>query len=127
MFMANPQADNKTAVTGPPDTRKPTSCGRKKVKCDSKQPCSDCAKNGTDRLAKSVRSSSRRTESPGGSVLALKVRQYEHLLRAHGIDLGGEGPGQPYDPMEDDDPTSRPGYVSSYPCIHCISLLTPLD
>lgn len=117
--MPGPRVDNKTGNPGHPDTYKAPSCAscqRKNVECDSKRPYPGCLKYGADRRAKGVRSSARRKESPSNSALYLRVRQYEHLLRDHGINPGGEGTGPADDLSGDDDPAGRPEYVKSPLC-----------
>ena len=65
-----------------------TTCQQRKVKCDKAQPtCSNCAKHRTRCIyvapALPLR---KKKKSPEGD-LECRLRRYEHLLRAHGIQV----------------------------------------
>ena len=113
--MATSLVDNQTAAISesPLPHKRPSCmvCHRRKVKCDGKGPCSRCVKDGADCRVdrhKRVRPGTRRIGSPGSSTpgLALRLQQYERLLRAHGIDLDGRVSDHEDDLMEDTDAAS---------------------
>lgn len=102
------------------------SCHGRRAKYDGERPCSRCVSDATDcRIDRNrnVRPGPRRTESPSSSVLALRIRQYERLLRTHGIDLDEKGLDHGDDLMsnivaasittEDSSADARPEYVDS--------------
>ncbi|PHH88130.1 hypothetical protein CDD83_7934 [Cordyceps sp. RAO-2017] len=84
------------------------SCRKRKVRCDRRDPCSNCVragKQGDCSFVAPVRGKRKRTRPPREGLHA-KLRRYEKLLKSHGVKIEPEGDrGLEYS----SEPTSQPG------------------
>ncbi|KFZ20378.1 hypothetical protein V501_00170 [Pseudogymnoascus sp. VKM F-4519 (FW-2642)] len=99
---ATPQLQS--TVSKPPKVFSCVLCAQRKVKCDRKQPCSNCIKAGvscTPGAPPKPRSRRRRVIETD---VAARLQRYEELLRRHGIKL---------DELDDPVISARPGVASA--------------
>ena len=61
-------------------------CADRKVKCDRQKPCGACVRHNVECLFSSSQPSRRSHRRNQDQVLVDRLRQYEDLLREHGID-----------------------------------------
>ncbi|EER28517.1 Fungal specific transcription factor, putative [Coccidioides posadasii C735 delta SOWgp] len=79
-------------------------CQQRKVKCDRQQPCSGCAKAGTDCVYRAPAPPRRRKRRSPEEILRARLRRYEAILKNLGVNVDaneGTGPGE-----KDDGPVS---------------------
>jgi Fungal Zn(2)-Cys(6) binuclear cluster domain len=61
-------------------------CAARKVKCDRQNPCNACLKHGADCVFQPSPATEKPSKRVKRQVLANRIRHYEGLLHAHGID-----------------------------------------
>jgi hypothetical protein len=61
-------------------------CAERKVKCDRQRPCSACIKHNADCVFNSSKPLQKKHKRIKVQVLSDRLKQYEALLQAHGID-----------------------------------------
>ena len=73
-----------------------TRCFERKVKCDRRSPCSNCLRFEADCIYRAPPAPNRRKKQPHEKYLLARLKDYESLLRSHGI--GIENPIMPAKP-----------------------------
>jgi Fungal Zn(2)-Cys(6) binuclear cluster domain len=61
-------------------------CAGRKVKCDRQNPCSACVKHKVECVYQTLQSLEKRPKRVKYQILVDRIRHYEALLQAHGID-----------------------------------------
>lgn len=62
-------------------------CARRKVRCDKQKPCSNCVKANSSCIPSASQAPRRKRRNPTELDLVSRVRRYEELLSAHGVNL----------------------------------------
>ncbi|KAL8789127.1 MAG: hypothetical protein Q9195_006993 [Heterodermia aff. obscurata] len=62
-------------------------CQRRKVKCDRKEPCRNCAKAKVECIFRAPVPQRRRPRKPAEATLLARVRRYEELLKGFGVKI----------------------------------------
>lgn len=75
-------------------------CQQRKVKCDKKDPCSNCVKGGAECTSAALLPPRRRKRRFAEAELLARLRRYEEVLTSYGVDIDAIGGGEKGDGLK---------------------------
>ena len=104
----NPQRSNSPPAATPPNLRSCTTCRKRKVRCDKKNPCASCLKTGSVCIFPGPGRAPRRSRKPQDAELMARLKRLEGVVQSLNNVPPSEGEVEPWGLTVQENPNKIP-------------------
>lgn len=109
----NPQRSNSPPAAIPPNPRSCTTCRKRKVRCDKKNPCASCLKTGSVCIFPGPGRAPRRSRKPQDAELMARLKRLEGVVQGLNNISPSEGEAEPSGPTVQDNTNKSPNTLEN--------------